>query len=132
MGDIIKSKGSGVISLLHRKGENLTVPKPFERDIFLFDTYVAGTSYIEGIEELEPHLKIEDKLDFFREPDNPHDTKAIVIKNANSVKIGYVPRADNAIFSRLMDAGKLLFARITSKKAQGNWLKINIKVFLHE
>jgi len=98
----------------------------------LFDTHVAGTSYVEGIEELEPHLYTDDKLDFFREPDNPHDKRAIVIKNADGVKIGYVPQSDNVIFSRLMDAGKLLFGRISSKEMQGNWLKIEIKVFLHE
>jgi len=36
------------------------------------------------------------------------------------------------IFSRLMDAGKLLFGRITTKEMQGTWLKIEIKVYLHE
>jgi hypothetical protein len=63
---------------------------------------------------------------------NPYDHKAIVIKNADGVKIGYVPRADNVVFSRLMDAGKLLFGRITSKEKYGKWLKIKIKIFLHE
>lgn len=132
MGDLIKSEGGGVVSLFHGKAGNLAIPKPFERDIFLFDTHVAGTSYIEGIEELEPHLNVDDKLDFFREPDNPHDGRAIVVKNADGIKIGYVPQVDNVIFSRLMDAGKLLFGRITSKKMAGSWLKIEIKVFLHE
>jgi len=132
MADLVKGEGGGLVSLLHGKGGNLTIPKPFERDIFLFDTHVAGTSYVEGIEELEPHLHIDDKLDFFREPDNPHDAKAIVVKNDDGIKIGYVPKADNVIFSRLMDAGKMLFARITKKEIQGNWLKIDIKVFLHE
>ena len=108
------------------------MPKPFERDIFLFDTYVAGTGYVEGIEELEPHLHIDDRLDFFREPDNPHDSRAIVVKNSGGAKIGYVPKADNVIFSRLMDAGKLLFARIVSKEMEGNWLRLEIKVYLHE
>lgn len=93
---------------------------------------MAGTSFIEGIEELEPHLNIGDKLEFFREPDNPHDSKAIVIKNADGVKVGYVPRADNVIFSRLMDAGKLLFGRITNKEMRGTWLKMDIKIYLHE
>lgn len=69
---------------------------------------------------------------FFREPDNPHDPNAIVIKNADGVKVGYVPRADNLIFSRLMDAGKLLFGKITHKEMIGKWLKINIKIYLHE
>jgi len=132
MGDLIKSEGGVLISLVHGKGGDLAIPKPFERDIFLFDTHVAGTSHIEGIVDLEPHLHIDDKLDFFREPDNPHDNKAIVIKNTDGVKIGYVPKADNIIFSRLMDAGKLLFGRIASKAMAGNWLKISIKVFLHE
>jgi hypothetical protein len=132
MSELIKSEGNCLVSLLHGKGGNLAIPKPFERDIFLFDTHVAGTSYIEGIEELEPHLNIDDKLEFFREPDNPHDNRAIVIKNADGVKIGYVPKMDNVIFFRLMDAGKLLFGRITSKDMQGNWLKIDIKVYLHE
>ncbi|HOG46002.1 MAG TPA: HIRAN domain-containing protein [Anaerolineae bacterium] len=132
MGELTKSDSGSLVSLIHGKGGSLAIPKPFERDIFLFDTHVAGTSYVEGIEELEPHLNIDDKLDFFREPDNPYDSKAIVIKNADGVKIGYVPKADNVIFSRLMDAGKLLFARIASKEMQGNWLRIDIKVYLHE
>ncbi len=132
MGELIKSENGSLVSLLHGKGGNLAIPTPFERDIFLFDTHIAGTSYIEGIGELEPYLNIDDKLDFFREPDNPHDKQAIMIKNADGVKIGYVPKADNVIFSRLMDAGKLLFGRITTKEMQGTWLKIEIKVYLHE
>ena len=132
MGELIKSDSGGLVSLLHGKSGGLDIPKPFERDIFLFDTHVAGTSYVEGIEELEPHLNVDDKLNFYREPDNPYDHKAIVIKNADGVKIGYVPKADNAIFARLMDAGKLLFGQITAKEMSGKWLKINIKVFLHE
>ncbi len=132
MDGMIDKKEAGLIGLFHGKGGNLDVPKPFERDIFLFDTHVAGTSFIEGIQELEPHLNEGDRLDFFREPENFHDAKAIVIKNANGVKVGYVPKADNAVFSRLMDAGKLLFARIAEKEMLGKWLKIEIKVFLHD
>jgi len=130
LGDLVKNERSGLIRLLHNKDANLATLKPFERDIFLLDTYVAGTGYVEGIEDLEPYLHIDDKLDFFREPDNPYDSKAIVVKVAGGVKIGYVPKADNAIFSRLMDAGKLLFARIVPKERSGKWLEIAIKVYL--
>ncbi|MGI6279205.1 MAG: HIRAN domain-containing protein [Acutalibacteraceae bacterium] len=132
MADLKKVDGNDLISLLHGKGGEIAIPKPFEKDIFLFDTYVAGTSYVEGIKELEPHLKIGDRLEFFREPDNQHDQNAIVIKTADGVKIGYVPRADNIVFSRLMDAGKLLFGKITSKEIKHTWVKINIRIFLHE
>ncbi len=132
MGDLVKSGAGGLMGLLHGNNGELTIPKPFEKDIFLFDTYVAGTTHIEGIEELESHLNTDDRLEFFREPDNQYDKQAIVIKTVDGVKIGYVPRQDNVIFARLMDAGKLLFGKITSKEKKGSWVKIYIKVFLHE
>lgn len=132
MSDIVKKDDNGLVSLLHGKGGGLSIPKPFERDIFLFYTHVAGTTHIEGIEELEPHLNIDDRLEFFREPDNKYDKRAIMIKNTDGIKIGYVPREDNVVFSRLMDAGKLLYGRIAEKEVRGTWVKINIKIFLHE
>ena len=132
MGNLVKSDTGGLMGLLHGNNGELTIPKPFEKDIFLFDTYVAGTTHIVGIEELEPHLNIDDRLEFFREPDNQYDKQAIVIKTIDGVKIGYVPKQDNVIFARLMDAGKLIFAKITSKEKKGSWIKIDIKVFLHE
>lgn len=132
MGELIQSQGNDLIGLLHGKNGQLMVAKPFERDIFLFDTHVAGTTHVEGIEELAEHLSIDDRLDFFREPDNPYDAKAIVIKTVSGVKVGYVPKTDNLIFSRLMDAGKLLFGKISGKEIKGKWVKIDIKLYLHE
>jgi hypothetical protein len=132
MDDLISADGNGIINLFHSGNGELSMPKPFERDIFLFDTVVAGTSYIEGIEDLEPYLNIDECLDFFREPDNPYDEQAIAVKTKSGTKIGYVPRKDNAIFARLMDAGKLLFGKISSKEIKGSWVKIYIEVFLHE
>lgn len=131
MGELKKTEGAGIVGLLHNAG-GIAMPQPFERDVYLFDTHVAGTSHIEGIEELEPYLNIDDKLEFFREPDNLYDVNAIVIKNTDGVKIGYVPKQDNVIFSRLMDAGKLLFGRITEKDIKGKWVRIKIRIFLHE
>ncbi len=132
MGDIINNQTGNMLGLFHGKGGEIDIPKPFERDIFLFDTFVAGTSYIEGIDELEPLLAINDKLDFFREPDNAYDPNAIVIRTSDGVKIGYIPKKDNPVFSRLMDAGKLLFGRISKKEKRGNYISISIKIYLHE
>lgn len=129
---ITATQDTGLVNLLHGKGGDLAVPMPFERDIFLFDTYIAGTSYVEGIEDLEPFLMESEKLNFFREPQNAYDSKAIVIKNDDGIKLGYVPKKDNAVFSRLMDAGKLLFGRISAKKYKGSWLKIDIKIYFRD
>lgn len=132
MDHLAKEEKRGLVSLLHGKNGEVSIPRPFERDIFLFDTYVAGTSHVEGLEELEPHLQIGDRLAFFREPENSYDAQAIVIKTTDGVKIGYVPRQDNVIFARLMDAGKLLFGKITEKEKKGKWVRISIDIFLHE
>lgn len=132
MGNLIKTDNNGLVGLMHSKNGQLSMPKPFERDIFLFDICVAGTSYIKNIDQIEPHLCIDDRVEFFREPDNKYDNKAIVIKTMDGEKIGYIPRQDNVIFARLMDAGKLLFGRISKKEMKGQWLKIGVKVYLHD
>ena len=132
MGELVSDNSGKLVGLIKGTGGNLGIPKPFERDIFLFETYIAGTSHVEGIKELEKFMNIDDRLNFYREPDNSYDEKAIVIKNSEGVIVGYVPKVDNVIFARLMDAGKLIFGRIASKELKGNWVKIGIKVFLND
>ena len=127
MSSPFKPEGGSVIGLIHGKGGTLGMPVLFERDIFLFDTYVVGTSHVEGIEALESQLREGERLAFFREPDNPHDSQAM-----SGQTVGYVPRRDNVVFARLMDAGKQLFGTITKKEKKGNWLSLSIKIFLHE
>ena len=132
MGELVNQTAGGIIGLKYAGKGELGELKPFQKDIFLFSTYVAGTSHVEGIEELEPFLKVDDRLSFYREPDNISDEMAIMVVNADNTKIGYVPKKDNVIFARLMDAGKLLFGKITSKELHGKWVKIYMDIFLHE
>lgn len=105
---------------------------PYERDIFLFDTFIAGTSYVDNIDEIEQLLQENSRLNFYRETANKYDDNAIVIKTESGQKVGYIPKNDNIVFSRLMDAGKLLFGKVSEKKKKGKWLKIYIRVYLHE
>lgn len=132
MSSLVKKENDDLIEYLVRAGTGLDLPKPFERDIYLFDTYVAGTTHIEGIEVIGASLKEGDRLVFYREPENEHDPQAIRIETLGKEKIGYVPRKDNIVFSRLMDAGKLLFAKVIEREMRGKWLKIKIKIYLHE
>ncbi|WP_071132137.1 HIRAN domain-containing protein [Alterileibacterium massiliense] len=132
MNDLVNKDQGNLIQYLIGKESGLTIPKPFERDIYLFDTFVAGTTHIEDIEIIEPSINKDDKLVFYREADNPHDPQAILIETVKGEKIGYVPRQDNIIFSRLMDAGKSIFGKVIDKEKRGKWVKIKIKIYLHE
>ena len=62
--------------------------------------------------------------------DNKFDSKAILILKEDKRKLGYVPEKDNAVFSRLMDAGKLLTAKIDQIEIMGTFHKINVQIFL--
>ncbi len=108
------------------------VPLPFVKEIFLMECLVAGTSHIGGIEEKTSEIASGALLGFLREPDNPHDSLAIQILNQHNLRIGYVPRQQNEVIARLMDAGKLLFGKVESKKQEGTWIKIGIKVFMRD
>ena len=131
MSDLVKKDdGGGLLGVLHGTG-GLVVPKPFEREIYLFTTHVAGTTHVDNIFDIEKHLNIDDKLLFFRE-DNPHDEKAIRVETLQKEKVGYVPRGDNAVFSRLMDAGKELYAKIKEKETVDEWLRIEIDIYLKD
>lgn len=105
------------------------VIKPLTKEIHLFDTYVAGVSYLKDKTVLQ-EIKIKDRLTLQRE-DNKFDDKAIVVLTSDGKKLGYVPEKDNIIFSRLMDAGKLLVAYIIEiKKRSIDYQQISIGIYL--
>lgn len=131
MSNLIKKDDDNLLKIIHNGGL-LDLPKPFEVEIFLFKTHIAGTSHIDNISKIEKTLNINDKLNFYREPDNKYDPQAIRIETVKGEKIGYVPKVDNIIFSRLMDAGKLLFGKIIKKEDINNWIYIEINIYLKE
>lgn len=118
---------SNLLDIIHR-GEGLV---PFSQDIFLISLDVAGTSYIEDIEILEPELIKGTHLKFFREAKNYYDERAILIKYYDK-KIGYIPKISNEILANLMDAGKLVYGVVDYSKLRDDWLQIRINVFLRD
>ncbi len=104
---------------------------PFAREIMLVECHVAGTSY-RDLDAVEPSLLAGTFLVLRREPANPHDHLAIMILTESGHHVGYVPQAKNEALARLLDAGKLLFARIESKSRRNDWLQIEVRIFLRD
>ena len=110
--------------------------KPFLKDIFLIETYVAGLYYVDYIDDIFPLIRVKDKLELFRESTNKFDEKAILVKY-DGQKIGYVPRKDNEVLSSLMDGGKQLYGVVESlgvdEVYEGYGTRfINFKIYLKE
>jgi len=129
MGDVAPVD-PGLIAILKSLDKN-KVPKPFGREIYILDTYIAGTNYYEA-KKLADKLKAGNYLVFRREADNPYDNRAIAILDLDKNKLGYLPQRKNEIISRLMDAGKTIYAVIDKKEWRGDYLRIDIKVFMRE
>lgn len=104
---------------------------PFAREIMLIECHIAGTSH-RDIAAIEPSLLPGALLPMKREPGNPHDPLAIMIFGEAGHHLGYIPRAKNEALARLMDAGKLLFARLESKSWVGDWLRVESRVFMRD
>ena len=127
MSNELTKQEQGIVSLVdtHELGD---IIKPLIREIHLFDTYIAGTTHLDDGSVLD-RIKVGDMLTLQRET-NKFDTNAILMINAEGKKLGYVPEKDNLIFARLMDAGKLLKAKISSIDMKGSFKQISVGIYL--
>src|SRR3954469_6535531 len=89
-------------------------PAPAVR-ILLQSSPLAGFRYHAAAEVWE-ELRVGERLELQREPDNTHDANALSVWWRGH-KLGYLPRRDNAAASWTLDRGQQLSARI-SKLAQ--------------
>ena len=103
--------------------------KPLMSDIFLYETNIAGTCYVED-ESFFDGLKEGSVLVLRRESENLYDKRAILVLNEKEEKLGYVPRKDNVILSRLMDGGKILKAVVKDCHRDEFQWEVRIKIFL--
>lgn len=127
MADELILKKDGVVVLAAEKGLADMI-KPLKKEIYLFDTYIAGTSYLKDTTVLQ-EAAVGDALVLQRE-ENKFDEKAILVLNEKQQKLGYVPEKDNVVFSRLMDAGKLLTGKISSMQQKETFTQIWMKIYL--
>ena len=127
--ELIQGEQGALVTALDQQGLG-RILQPLIREIHLFDSYVAGTSHLEDSTVLE-QIAEGDKLTLRRE-DNKFDSNAILLLAPDGRKLGYVPEKDNLIFARLMDAGKLLGARIKSIEHRGSFCLIGIGIYLQD
>ena len=127
MAEELTIKQDGIVSLTENHDLGSLI-KPLTKEIHLFDSFVAGTTHLSDKSVLD-EIEIGDKLTLRRE-DNKFDSNAIVILTESKKKLGYVSDKDNVIFARLMDAGKLLIARIAKIEKRGSFTQISIGIYL--
>ena len=97
--------------------------------ILLQDSPLAGFQYHAG-KTLWPRMQVGDALTLVREPDNPHDARAVRVEWQGH-KIGYVPRRENADVARFMDDGRTLVARIVRlAEVRDPWSRVRFEILI--
>ncbi|MBN9698469.1 MAG: HIRAN domain-containing protein [Zoogloea sp.] len=75
-------------------------------------------------------LREGDPLKLVREPDNPHDPRAVRVE-WRGIMLGYLPRAENREVAREMDQGTPLSARIGRLSDDPNpWKRLRVDVLV--
>ena len=89
---------------------------------------LAGSQYY-AVGEFWGELRVGDRLELIREPDNRHDSHAIRVEWRGH-KLGYVPRAENRAVAAALDGGDKLVARISRLTEHRNpWRRVEFEVF---
>lgn len=102
-----------------------------EAGIIVQTSPVAGFQYHAG-RALFPLMNLGDRLELVREPDNPHDARAVRVEWRGAM-IGYAPRADNVDLARLMDKGIPVEGRVTHlQKSRDPWKRVMFEVLVAE
>jgi hypothetical protein len=82
---------------------------------------IRGVEYVPNGVTLVRALHVGEEVLFVREPDNPHDKKAVAVVNSAGQRMGYVPAYLAADLVRALDQdkGKMTAARVVRKIAEG-------------
>ena len=97
--------------------------------ILLQNSPLAGFQYYGG-KILWEEMRAGDRLALIREPDNPHDPRAIRVEWRGH-KLGYLPRAENRLVALAMDQGTPVSGRIAALTDHPNpWKRLRIDVLL--
>lgn len=115
------------LAMLSLVGE-LTGAAEVEQHEILQVSPLAGFQHYAG-PALFPLMSVGDRLTLLREPDNPHDGKAVRVE-WRGTQIGYAPRADNVDLARLMDRGARVEARILQlQKSRDPWKRVLLEIY---
>lgn len=106
------------------------VEPPAGRIRLLVQSSPLAGSQFHALEEVREQLQVGMPLQLVREPENPHDARAVRVDWQGYV-LGYLPRVENSTVSRALDAGEAVEARIARLREHRNpWQRLEIEVFL--
>lgn len=109
--------------------ETFTTQESIARGRLFHQIQIAGSQYQDNIEDIVKELTFGDGLKLVREPENPHDHKAIAVNTLNGVKLGYIPRSENHALAEIMDNGIQPLVYLVEKYEEP-FIRLIIRIYL--
>lgn len=131
-----RSHAAALMSVLGQQGS--AMPVPFSRDILLMHTMINGAMHVDDIHMRAAALQEGAVVRLVLEPDNPVDEMAILVKDPDGNKLGYIPRKKNEVLYHLLDAGKNLYGVVVGGDIgehldeEDTWVEIFIEVYMKD
>lgn len=99
----------------------------YPKDVCILDSYIAGLAYNDR-DMLERELREGARLFMKRDYLNKYDERAIKIVSKSGFVLGFIPKKDNEIISRLMDSGRYFYCIIND--VDMDRLNVEIDIYL--
>lgn len=89
------------------------------KHVELRSTLLAGVEHTLRGQEILQQMNANDLLVLRRQPENKYDQWAIGVyyaddRNRKLIQVGWIPRAANNLFAKMMDGGLTLYARLAN------------------
>lgn len=107
--------------------ETFTKENPVFRGRLFGQIPLAGVEYQDAEERIE-QLGFGETVILKREPDNPHDHRAIAVNTTDNIKLGYIPKSQNYALAKILDAGKELTAHVAQKYSDPR-IGVDIRIY---
>ena len=124
----LEAMASSLVVATAMRASRVESATPSGKEVDLINLPVAGTGYYQA-RQAAAQLRLGQPLTLLREANNPYDANAIEVY-AGGVKLGYVPRVQNTIIARLMDAGRSVEGRLTFIRVEeeSRWVEIGMAI----
>lgn len=122
----------GIIGILGVSALPKTIAVKEYKRIYLLQSFIRGFRFYDGLKILN-QLKEGQILELQREPDNQYDKCAIALYYQQH-KLGYVPKEDNKMLSKLIDAEVIeIISEITNLNKEAKaWENVHIAIYVRK
>ena len=132
--DLTTTATGAISTYINSKNEGIGAFKaPFSGEVLVFhDVAVAGTRNVFNIDDIVYELEIGTRVKLIRDVGNLSAKWAVKVFDSKERMFGFLASDVSEPISRLLEAGKAMFAKVQDVENKGGWYQILLEVYLDD